>query len=83
MKITAMELAGDSNGVVDRVIQGGETIEVERCGKSVVEMRRAVGVSSAELLDRLKAIRFSEEDRSELSKAMKEASEIFGDAGRD
>jgi antitoxin (DNA-binding transcriptional repressor) of toxin-antitoxin stability system len=83
MIVTATELANDSKAVVDRVIAGGESVQVQRHGKTVVEIRRKAGVSRAEFLDRLKALQFTESEQRELKQAMRKAAEAFGYAGGD
>jgi hypothetical protein len=83
MIVTATELANDSKALVDRVVARGEAVQVKRHGKLVVEIRRKVGVSGAELLKRLKAARFSQAEQKELKNAMNAASKVFGYAGRD
>ena len=81
--VTAVELANDANGVLNRVIQGGETIQVQRQGKTVAQITPAVGVSRDELLRALRKIRWTEAESRELKQAMDAASEVFGYAGRD
>ena len=81
--VTATELANDANGVLDRVIQGGETIQVQRHGKTVAQITPAVGVSREELLRALQKIHWTEAESRELKQAMDAASEVFGYAGRD
>jgi antitoxin (DNA-binding transcriptional repressor) of toxin-antitoxin stability system len=81
--VTATELANDANGVLNRVIQGGETIQVQRQGKTVARITPAVGVSRDELLQALRKIRWTEAESHELKQAMDAASEVFGYAGRD
>jgi antitoxin (DNA-binding transcriptional repressor) of toxin-antitoxin stability system len=83
MIVTATELANDSKALVDRVVARGEAVQVKRHGKTVVEIRRKIGVSGAELLKRLKAARFSQAEQKELKSAMDAASKVFGYAGRD
>ena len=83
MKVTATELANDSKSVLDRVIEHGETAEVQRHGKTVVQIRRNVGVSREELLRKLAKIDFTRKETNELKKAMDAASDVFGYAGRD
>ena len=83
MIVTATELAKDSNGVLDSVIQGGETIQVQRYGKTVAEIHRQAGVTRAALLRLLRGRGFSESDSRELKQATDAASEVFGYAGRD
>jgi antitoxin (DNA-binding transcriptional repressor) of toxin-antitoxin stability system len=83
MKVTATELANDSKSVLDRVIQRGESAEVQRHGKSVVEIRRKVGVDREELVRILKKIKFSKTETAELKQAMDAASDVLGYAGGD
>ncbi len=83
MIVTATELANDSKALVDRVVARGEAVQVKRHGKTVVEIRRKVGVSGAELLKRLKGARFSQAEQKELKSVMDAASKVFGYAGRD
>ncbi len=72
MIATATDLANESKRILDGVIHRGEVVEIHRHGKGVAVVRRKVGVSGKELLRRLKEIRFSERERSELRKAMDE-----------
>ena len=81
--VTATELANDANGVLERVIHGGVTIQVQRQGKTVAQITPAVGVSRDELLRALRKIHWTEAESRELKQAMDAASEIFGYAGRD
>jgi hypothetical protein len=81
--VTATDLANDSKGIVDRVARRGETTMVQRRGKSIVEIRRAVGISGKELVERLKQVHFTEADRNELKGAMATANKVWGYAGRD
>jgi antitoxin (DNA-binding transcriptional repressor) of toxin-antitoxin stability system len=81
--VTATELANDANGVLNRVIQGGETIQIQRQGKTVAQITPAVGVSRDELLRALRKIRWTAAESRELKQAMDAASEVFGYAGRD
>jgi hypothetical protein len=83
MIVSATELAKDSNGVLDSVIRGGETAQVQRHGKTVAEIHRKVGVTRSELLRLLRGRGFSESDTMELKRAMDAAAEVFGYAGRD
>jgi hypothetical protein len=83
MIVSATELAKDSNGVLDSVIRGGETAQVQRHGKTVAEIHRKPGVSRSELLRLLRGRGFSESDSRELRQAMDAASDVFGYAGRD
>lgn len=81
MIVTATQLANDSNGVIDRVLERREKAEIRRHGKIKVEIRRKVGVSKAELLEILKSIRLTEPERAELTAATKHANQVFGYAG--
>jgi len=83
VKATLTELARDTSRVLDRVIRGGETIQIQRRGKTVAQITPAVGVSREELLRVLGQIRWTEAESRELKKAMDAASEVFGYAGRD
>lgn len=83
MKVTATELANDSKSVLDRVIQRGETAEVQRHGKTVAKIRRKAGASREEMAELLKSIKFSKGETKELKRAMDAASETIGYAGRD
>ena len=83
MKVSATELANDSKAILDRVAYGGETVEVQRHGKTVAEIQRKAGASRDELLRLLRGRGFTETDSRELKRVMDAASEIFGYAGRD
>jgi antitoxin (DNA-binding transcriptional repressor) of toxin-antitoxin stability system len=83
VKVTATELANDSKKVLDHVIKRGEDAEIQRHGKTVVRIRRQVGVSREELLRKLGKIDFTRDERQELKRAMDAASDVFGYAGRD
>jgi antitoxin (DNA-binding transcriptional repressor) of toxin-antitoxin stability system len=83
MIVTATELAHDCKSVLDRVVQSGETIQVQRHGKIVAQITPAVGVSREELLRVLQQIHWTEAESQELKRAMDAASEVFGYAGRD
>jgi len=81
MIVTATQLANDSNGVIDRVLERREKAEIRRHGKIKVEIRRKVGVSKSELLEILNSVRLTEPERAELTAATKQANQIFGYAG--
>ena len=83
MKVTATELANDSKTVVDRVILEGEVAEIQRGGKTVVEIRRKVGADRKAMVELLKGVNFSNAETRELKQAMDAAVEVFGYAGRD
>ena len=81
--VTATELANNSERVLDRVIQGGEVVEVQRHGRTVAEIRPRIGATRSELLRLLGGRGFSPADTRELQSAMDAASEVVGYAGRD
>jgi antitoxin (DNA-binding transcriptional repressor) of toxin-antitoxin stability system len=83
MIVTAAELASDSESVLDRVVEGGETIQVQRHGRVVAQIIPAAGVSREELLRALRKIQWTEGESQELKRAMDAASEVFGYAGGD
>jgi antitoxin (DNA-binding transcriptional repressor) of toxin-antitoxin stability system len=83
MKVTATKLANDSKAVIDRVIQRGESAEVQRHGKTVAKIKRQIGANREEMAELLKSIKFSKSETKELKKAMDAASDVFGYAGRD
>lgn len=78
MIVTATELANDSESVLERVTRGGETIQIQRNGKTVAEITPAVGVSREELLRALQQIHWTEAESLELKRAMDGASQVFG-----
>ena len=82
MIVTATQLANDSNGVIDRVIERGEPAEIQRHGRTVAEISPKVGVSREELLRILKEIHWTAAESRELQRAMDAATEVFGYAGR-
>ncbi len=83
MIVTATELANESKSILDRVVQGGEFVEIQRHGKTVAVIQPKVGASRAELLRLLRDRGFSDADSKVLKKAMDAASEIIGYAGCD
>ena len=83
MTIAVTELANDSKRVQDRVIDGGEIVDVERDGHTVAEIRPKVGASRAEVLRLLRGRGFSETDSRELHSAIDAAAEVIGYAGGD
>jgi antitoxin (DNA-binding transcriptional repressor) of toxin-antitoxin stability system len=83
MIVTATELANDSQKVLDRVIRDGETVEIQRQGRTVAEIRPKVGTSRQELLRVLGQIHWTEAESRELRQAMDTASEVLGYAGGD
>jgi prevent-host-death family protein len=83
MIVTATELANESKSILDRVVQGGEIVEIQRHGRTVAVIQPKVGASRAELLRLLRGRGFSPEDSKELQAAMNAASDVVGYAGRD
>ena len=83
MKVTATKPANDSKSVLDRVIQQGEEVEIQRHGKTIARLRRKAGVSREELLRKLAKIDFTDKETRELKQAMDAASEVWGYAGPD
>lgn len=83
MIVSATELANDSKGILDRVIQNGEVVEVQRHGRTVAEIRPKVGVSRDEAARILGKIHWTAAESREMQKTMDAASEVFGYAGRD
>ena len=81
MIVTATQLANDSPGVIDRVLERHEKAEIQRHGKIKVEMRRKVGVSKSELLGILRSVRFTNEEQQQMTAAIKQSNEVFGHAG--
>jgi len=82
-KISATDLAHDSKAILDRVIIRGETVEIQRHGKTVAEIQPKVGVSKEEFEGILGRIHWTEAESGELRKAMETATKVFGCAGRD
>jgi prevent-host-death family protein len=83
MIVSATELANDSKSILDRVVQGGEAVEVQRHGKTVAVIQPRVGATRTELLRLLRGRGFTPADSEELKTAMDNASEVVGYAGRD
>jgi prevent-host-death family protein len=83
MIVTATELANESKSILDRVVQGGEIVEVQRHGKTVAVIQPRVGCTRSELLRLLRGRGFNITDSEELKAAMDRASEVVGYAGRD
>jgi hypothetical protein len=81
MIVTATQLAQDSNGVIDRVLERHEKADIRRHGKIKAELRRKAGVSKSELLEILRSVRFSASEQAELTAATKQANAVYGYAG--
>ena len=82
MKVSETILASDSKAIIDDVLAGHESVEVYRHGQPVVQIRRKVGVSAADLIERLKKARFTKAEQIELKAAMDAANEVFVNADR-
>jgi hypothetical protein len=82
MKATAKELAKDSKRILNAVIAHGETVQIQRQGRTVAEVRPKVGVSRKEFLRRMRGVRFTDKMQAELKNAMEEGAKVFGYAGR-
>jgi prevent-host-death family protein len=83
MIVTATELANESKSILDRVVQGGGVVEVQRHGKTVAVIQPRVGATRSELLRLLRGRGFNTTDSEELKAAMDCASDVVGYAGRD
>jgi hypothetical protein len=82
MKISQTTLASHSKAMVDDVLSGHESVEVHGAGGQVVQIRRKVGVSAADLINRLKQAQFTQAEQNELKFAMDAANEVFAHADR-
>jgi prevent-host-death family protein len=83
MIVTATELANNSKSILDRVIHGGEVVEVRRHGRPVAEIRPKVGATREELLRILEQIHWTEAESRELKRATDAVSEVVSYAGHD
>ena len=83
MIVSATELANESKSILDRVVQGGEVIEIQRHGRTVATIHPRVGATRSELIRLLRERNFNAEDEAEMRLAMDNASEVIGYAGRD
>jgi prevent-host-death family protein len=83
MIVSATELANESKSILDRVVQGGEVVEIQRHGRTVAVIHPRVGATRAELLRLLRGRGFSAKDTCDLQKAMDAAAEVVGYAGGD
>ena len=78
MIVTVTELANESRSILDRVVQGGESVEIQRHGKTVAVIQPRVGATRSELLRLLRGRGFSANDNKELKAAMDSVSEVVG-----
>jgi antitoxin (DNA-binding transcriptional repressor) of toxin-antitoxin stability system len=81
MIVSATGLANDTSNILDRVVQGGEVVEVQRYGRTVAVIHAKVGVNRSEAVQLLSGRGLSQSDSQQLHKAMDAASEVFGYAG--
>jgi antitoxin (DNA-binding transcriptional repressor) of toxin-antitoxin stability system len=81
MVVTATEMANEGKKILDQVIQNGETVEIQRHGRTVASLHPHVGATRSELLRLLQDRGFTEKDSQQLRKAMDAASEVVGYAG--
>lgn len=81
MTFSATQLANDSTAVLDHVLQTHETADIQRHGKTRVQIRRKAGVSKAELLAILRSVHFTEDEQKQLTAATKEVNQVTGHAG--
>ena len=81
MIVSATELANESKSILDRVVQGGEVVEVQRHGRTVAVIQPRIGATRSEFLRLLRGRDFSPADSEELKTAMDTASEVIGYAG--
>jgi hypothetical protein len=82
MKVSETTLASDSKAIIDNVLAGHESVEVHRHGRTVVQIRSKVGISAAELIERLKQEQFTPAEQNELKVAMNAANDVFAHADR-
>jgi antitoxin (DNA-binding transcriptional repressor) of toxin-antitoxin stability system len=83
MVVTAKELAGDSEGLLNRVIDRGEKVQIQRHGRIVAQIVPAEGVSRDELIAALAQAHWTQEESREMKRAADGCSEIVGYAGGD
>jgi len=82
MIVSATALANDSKNIIDRVLNRRETADVQRHGKAIVQIRRKVGTTAADLIGRLKSAGLTAAESKELKAAMAAANRNFSDAHR-
>ncbi len=78
--VTATQLAKSSASVLDQVINGGETVEVQRHRRTVAGIRPRVGVNRSELIRLLRGRNFTEAGSRQLRQAMADAADVIGHA---
>jgi antitoxin (DNA-binding transcriptional repressor) of toxin-antitoxin stability system len=82
MKVSATDLANETDAVLDKVVNFRERIEVERHGETVAVIHPREGVGRKELIQILNKLKWTAAESEELKKAM-DVSEVFGYAGCD
>jgi hypothetical protein len=82
MIVSATALANDSKGILDRVLNRREHADVQRHGKAIVQIRRKVGTTAADLIGRLKQAALTAAEAKELKAAMDAANRNFTDVNR-
>ena len=83
MIVSATQLANESKSILDRVVQGGEVVEIQRHGRTVAVIHPKVGATRPEILRLIRDRGFSSKDTRDLQKAMDAAAEVVGYAGGD
>jgi antitoxin (DNA-binding transcriptional repressor) of toxin-antitoxin stability system len=83
MIVTAAELAEDSERVLDRVIQSGEIVEVQRNGRTIAEIHPKGHGTREDLVRILNQTDWTPAESQELKRAMDAASHTVGYAGCD
>jgi prevent-host-death family protein len=81
--VSATELANESKSILDRVVQGGEVVEIQRHGRTVAVIHPKIGATRAELLRLMRDRGFSSKDTKDLQKVMDAVGEVIGYAGGD
>jgi antitoxin (DNA-binding transcriptional repressor) of toxin-antitoxin stability system len=79
--VTATEMANEGKRILDQVIQTGETVEIQRHGRTIASLNPHIGATRSELLRLLSGRGFSEKDSQQLRQAMEDVSEVIGYAG--
>ena len=83
MIVTATELANEGKSILDKVVQGGEIVEVQSHGITVAVIHPKVGATRSELLRLLHGRGFSQRDSRQLKATIDTVSEVVGYAGCD
>jgi hypothetical protein len=83
VKASLTAKANNGKHGLDKVVQYNAATEVKSRSKTVAVIHRKVGVSGRELLRRLRSVRFSDAERTELTKAMADGAKALTHAGCD